>query len=656
MDQTIKTEYFQLIRLISEYDLRYYRDNISIISDSLYDQKYRRLKEIEASHANEISPLSPTQRVPGTVLSSFQKAQHGEPMYSLDNVRNEDELTAWLQHLHPQVWPAGVVVEPKLDGLSLNLRYLNGVLVQAITRGDGIEGEDVTTNARTIKNIPTLLCGPNNKPFDLEVRGEAVILTEDFKQMTDFANPRNAAAGSLRQLDSRITANRPLHFVAYELHSDALSFELQHQKILQLDEWGFTTTFFHAIFCHDFTQALEAYILFETGRATYPFEIDGCVLKLNSLAQQKTYGFGTRAPKWAIAGKFKPLEAITTLKAITWGVGRTGVLTPVAVLAPVPVGGVVIKSATLHNWDEVLRLGVWKGASVVVERAGDVIPKVTSTVVQAHDPGLQFHKPTFCPVCGSLVVQRPGEVAIRCLNSTCRGRLIEKVAHFVSRKAMNIDGFGEKIVKRLIDEGHITNTDDIFYIDWDRVEVLEGFGKRSADNLYDALNAAKKTTMARFIFGLGLEHVGLRTAKMIEQLTAGNIDTFLNPDLWVDRLEDEDGFGSVVAFYIRTWLADERNREIVQSCILAEVHWDATETVGVSTIEGKTFVFTGKLEQMKREEAWERVERAGGIISRSVSKKTDIVVAGPSAGSKLKKAQDLNLTILTEQEFVDLWN
>jgi DNA ligase (NAD+) len=654
----------ELRRLIDYHNDRYYVLDQPEIADIEYDRLLRELIEIERAHPELVTPDSPTQRVGARPLKAFGAARHAIPMLSLDNVFGEKELAEFDRRVRERLGVERVdyVAEPKLDGSSLNLRYENGLLVQAGTRGDGAVGEDVTANVRTMQTVPLRLRG-SGFPDLVEVRGEVVIRKHDFEALNrrrldagerPFANPRNAAAGSLRQLDPKVTASRPLTFFPYGLGAQSAAVAASHWEILQrLADWGFRLNQqLERVQGLDGMRAYSARM--EERRGSLPFEIDGMVYKVDDLAARDTLGFTSRAPRWAIAHKLPATEATSRVRDIVASVGRTGVITPVADLEPVPVGGVVVARATLHNLDEVRRKDVRVGDTVLVRRAGDVIPEITAVVPEQRPAGAQpWAMPARCPVCGSEVMRIEGEAAHRCMGGLyCPAQREGALLHFASRRAMDIEGLGDRLVEQLVARDLVRNVADIYRFDKDRLLGLERMGEKSADNLLAAIERSKDTTLPRLIYALGISQVGQVTATQLAR-HFGELEPLLRAS--EEELTAVPDVGPVVARAIVHFFAQPHNREVIGQLHAAGVHWPPLPCTAAETpLAGKIFVLTGTLASMTREEAGARIEALGGKVSGSVSKKTDYLVAGESAGSKLDKARTFGVAVLDEAAFLAL--
>ena len=651
---------------LNDHNYRYYVLDDPLISDSEYDQLFRELQKLETDNPNLITEDSPTHRVGAEPLSSFGSWTHRMPMLSLANAMNEDELAAFDTRVKKGLdteKDLEYMAEPKLDGLAVELVYENGFFVNGSTRGDGITGEDITQNLKTIAAIPLSLRKNGQKtPPLLEVRGEVFITKDGFKklnrnqekeELSPFANPRNAAAGSLRQLDSKITATRPLSIYCYEAgRIDGISFDTHEDFLSTLKEWGFPVNpeiqkVKNAETMVAFHRNLEA------KRDSLPYEIDGTVFKVNAINQRNALGIRSRSPRWAIAGKFKAQQATTLVQNIIPSVGRTGAVTPVARLEPVNVGGVVVTNATLHNQDEIDRKDVRIGDTVLIQRAGDVIPEVVKVIPAKRPPETKTYQlPTACPSCGQEVFRPEGEVVARCQNLSCPAQVKGRIEHFVSKGALDIDGFGEKLVDQLVDKKLILTVDDIFKLNFDDLVNLDRMAEKSALNILTAIQDSKQTTFARFVYALGIRNVGAHLSKVLEKAFVGDIEKFMNAE--EEELEAIDEVGPIVAETITTFLSNCTNTDVIESCLSLGIRLKKVEEPKSLLVQGKTFVFTGALTQFSRNEAKEMTEAHGGKVSGSVSKNTDFVVAGPGAGSKLNKATELDIPVLSEAEFLDM--
>lgn len=651
---------------INYHNYRYYVLDDPEIPDAEYDRLFRDLQKLEKEFPELITQDSPTQRVGEKPLSSFGEVKHVVPMLSLGNAFSDEEVEAFGKRISDRLETQKIefVAEPKLDGLAISLLYEKGVLVRAATRGDGVTGEDVTQNVRTIHSVPLRLVG-NNFPEVLEVRGEVFMPKAGFEELNKrqkannekvFANPRNAAAGSLRQLDSKITASRPLTIFCYGVGQvEGGKIPDRHSAILKhLKGWGFRVcpeikTVKGINGCLDYYQEINAI------RNRLPYEIDGVVYKVDRLDQQASLGFVSRAPRWAIAHKFPAQEEMTKLLAIDVQVGRTGALTPVARLEPVEVGGVTVTNATLHNQDEIERMDVRVGDTVIVYRAGDVIPKVASVIVSRRPKNTRkFRMPKHCPECGSDVVRVEGEAVMRCSGGLyCPAQRKEAIKHFASRRAMDIEGLGDKLVDQLVDTQLVNDVADLFTLDLDEVANLERMAKKSAQNLLVALEKSKNTTLPRFIYALGIREVGEATALNLAN-HFGNLKSLMKAG--EDTLQSVPDVGPVVASNIVTFFHQPHNLEVIDKLIAAGVKWPDIKVVdaGSLPLSGKTVVLTGTLSELPRAEAKEKLQQLGAKVAGSVSSKTDLVIAGEAAGSKLEKAESLNIKVIDEAAFLKL--
>ncbi len=649
---------------INHHNYRYYILDDPEITDSEYDRLLRELQDLEQHYPDLITPDSPTQRVGAAPLESFSEVKHRIPMLSLGNAFNNEEVLDFDRRARERldVEVIDYAVEPKLDGLAISLRYENGVLVQAGTRGDGTTGEDVTLNVRTIDTIPLRLVG-DDYPQVLEVRGEIIMNKAGFEKLNrqrreqgekEFVNPRNAAAGSLRQLDPRITAARPLSFFSYGV-GEVLGGRLEdrHSAIIkQLQGWGLRINPESKV-VKGVQGCLDYYQKIQEKRDSLPYEIDGVVFKVDSIAQQERLGFVARAPRWAIARKFPAQEEMTVVEAIDVQVGRTGALTPVARLQPVFVGGVTVSNATLHNQDEIDRLDVRVGDTVIVRRAGDVIPQIVS-VVRSRRQGRprKFKMPTHCPVCGSATERIEGEAKTFCTGGLyCEAQRKEMIKHFASRRALDIEGLGEKLVEQLVDAGLVHDPADLYALNEAQLSGMERMAEKSAQNILAALEKSKQTTLARFIYALGIHNVGETTAQTLAQHFA-TLEQLMTAD--EESLQAAPDVGPIVAHSIVTFFAQPHNREVIDKLLAAGLHWPEVEIKSEDALplKGKTFVLTGTLTQMSRNDAKAALQALGAKVSGSVSKKTDYVVVGENPGSKAVKAEQLGIEILSESELL----
>ncbi len=650
---------------INFHNYRYYVLDDPEIPDAEYDRLLRELQTLEEQHPELITVDSPTQRVGAAPISEFGEVKHSVPMLSLGNAFDDDEVSSFDRRVREGLDTEAeveYVVEPKLDGLAASLRYENGVLVQAATRGDGVMGEDVTHNVRTIESIPLKLIG-NDYPPVLEVRGEIYMPKAGFEKLNErarekgekeFANPRNAAAGSLRQLDPRITAERPLAMYCYGV-GEVSGGDLpdRHDAILKrLNQWGLRINpEVHTV--KGVKGLLDYYAEIGNKRDSLPYEIDGVVYKVNDLEQRDVLGFVSRAPRWAIAHKFPAQEEMTRVLDIEVQVGRTGAITPVARLEPVYVGGVTVSNATLHNEDEVKRKDVRIGDTVIVRRAGDVIPEVVSVVLSKRPADTNvFKMPTSCPVCGSDVTKPEGEAVARCDGGLyCGAQRKEAIKHFASRKAMNVDGLGDKLVEQLVDQELIHDAADLYKLELSQLANMERMGEKSAANLVAALVKSKQTTFARFLFALGIREVGEATAQTLAQ-EFGDLDSLAAAS--EERLQEVQDVGPIVASRIHSFFQQAHNQEVIEKLLAVGIQWPAVEKpkADAQPLAGQTYVLTGTLNSMSRSEGKERLQALGAKVAGSVSKKTSCVIAGAEAGSKLTKAESLGVEIMDEDGFL----
>jgi len=650
----------ELRELIARYDYEYYALDAPSVPDSEYDKIYRELQALEHQYPSLVVPESPTQRVNGAANNAFNSITHRQAMLSLNNAFEQSELEAFDKRIREALGVAQVeyAVEPKFDGLAITLTYEHGVFTQGATRGDGYTGEDVTHNLRTLRAIPMRL-NCENPPQLLEVRGEVLMLKRDFDKLNQaqlakgeklFANPRNAAAGSLRQLDAKVTATRPLTFFAYGLGvAEGVPVLTSHGAAMDyLASLHFPVSSVRDV-VHGVQGLSEYYEKIGQQRPQLPFDIDGVVYKVNQFNQQDELGFVSRAPRWAVAHKFPAQEALTLVEDITVQVGRTGAITPVARLKPVFVGGVTVTNATLHNEDEIRRKDILIGDTVSVRRAGDVIPEVVSVVLANRPPhARRFEMPTVCPECGSHILKQEDEAVARCTGGLfCPAQRKQAITHYASRRAMDIEGLGEKLVDQLVEANLVHTLADIYSLDLHTLSNLERMAEKSAQNILDALNTSKNTTLARFIYALGMRNVGEATAKDLAK-HFGNLKALMAASI-EDLLEVND-VGPIVAESIRNFFTEEHNKSVIDALLNAGIHWVETEGRQQVTgkLVGKTFVLTGTLPSLSRDDAKALVEAAGGKVAGSVSKKTDFVVAGADAGSKLEKAQLLGIAIIDE--------
>jgi DNA ligase (NAD+) len=656
---------------LRHHEYRYYVLDDPEISDAEYDLLMRELKALEEKHPDLITTESPTQRVGGKPREGFVKVEHSSPMLSLDNAYNEEELRDWERRVHELSGEKNIeyVCELKLDGLSMALRYHDGQYQQAVTRGDGSTGEDVTPNVRTIRSVPLVINNEKAKlPDVFEVRGEVLMPLSAFERMNEdrekqnqarFANPRNAAAGAVRTLDASVTAARRLDFFSYFLLVDGRPIHDKHSENLKsLSAAGFKVNpKWRAV--KNVDEMVSFIGEWEQNRDSLPYEIDGIVIKVNSVGLQRKLGFTGKAPRWAIAYKYPARAGTTQIEDVLVQVGRTGKLTPVAALKPVPIGGTMVSRATLHNMDFIDNLGIKIGDWVVVERGGDVIPKVVKVVEDKPRGKKTFQMPAVCPECGGHVVRIEGEADHRCVNANCPAKVRESILHFASRGVMNIDGMGDALVNQLVDKGLVRNIAQIYDLDEDKLLTLERMGKKSAQNILDEINRSKKLPLERVIYGLGLRFVGERTAQFLSE-HFGSMDALIeaatlpNAEESIATLEEVEEVGPRIAESIRDFFAEPRNVDLVKSLRDHGLQFRGKKKERGAQLAGKMFVLTGTLENHSRDEAKKMIEDAGGRVSGSVSKKTDFVVAGTEAGSKLDKARELGVRVIDEQQMLEL--
>lgn len=650
-----------LHELLHQYNYEYHvKDNPSV-PDSEYDKLLHELIDIETQHPELKTADSPTVRVGGEAQSSFEKVRHETPMLSLSNAFNEDDLRRFDQRVREAVGEVSYMCELKIDGLAVSLKYENGRLVQGLTRGDGTTGEDITENLKTIHAIPLTL----KQPISFEVRGEAYMPRKSFIKLNEekekkgeapFANPRNAAAGSLRQLDSKLAAARKLDIFLYSINDftelDATS---QSEALTELDELGFKTNP-ERIIAKTIDDVLDYIAHWTTSRDALSYDIDGIVIKVNAIEHQEEMGFTQKSPRWAIAYKFPAEEVVTTLLDIELSIGRTGVVTPTAVLEPVHVAGTTVSRASLHNEDLIHERDIRIGDEVVVKKAGDIIPEVVRVILDRRPENTEkYHMPTHCPSCGHELVRIEGEVALRCINPKCQAQLIEGLKHFVSRQAMNIDGLGTKIIEQLYYHELIKDVADIFYLKKEDLLPLERMGEKKVDNLMKAIENAKSQSLEHLLFGLGIRHLGVKASRVLAEKYE-TIDRLMQ--VTENELVEIYDVGEKLAQSFVTYMGNEDIRTLIDKLKTQQVNMNYTgqktsQIEGHPEFQGKTIVLTGKLEQMTRNEASEWLQRQGAKVTSSVTKSTDLVIAGKDAGSKLTKATSLGTTIWNEQEFVN---
>ena len=652
-----REEMKQLRDTLNENARLYYTLDASTMSDYEYDRLYRRLQDLERQHPEEITPDSPTQRVGDQTLNDFAEVMHPVPLESLEDVFDGDEVRAFLQKIRETLPQAAYSVEPKVDGLSVALEYRNGVFYQGATRGNGQVGEDVTENLRTIRSIPKTL--PEKLPR-LIVRGEVYMARSVFEEINErlelegktlMANPRNAAAGSLRQKDPRICAQRRLDIAVFNLQlAEGRDFATHTESIAYLREQGFPTIP-HALLSDDDDILREIDRLGDT-RMTFPFDIDGAVVKLNDLSDRDILGSTAKCPKWAVAYKYPPEQKATKLKNIVVQVGRTGVLTPKAELEPVRLAGTTVTYATLHNQDYITQKDIRIGDTVIVQKAGEIIPEIVEVVRQERPAGTKpYYLPTVCPVCGAPVARDADGAAIRCTGAECPAQLLRNLTHFAGRNAMDIDGLGPAVLQQLVEAGLVANAADLYDLSVQDMARLERMGEKSAQNAVNAIAKSKENDLWRLIYALGIRQVGEKAAKVIAA-HFGSYDDFASASM--EELVAIDDIGEVTAEYIRAWVNSPQSQDLMARLKAAGVNMVCKEERLDNRFAGMTFVLTGALERFTRDEAGEMIEKRGGKSSGSVSKKTTYVVAGENAGSKLRKAQELHIPVLTEEEFLDL--
>ena len=664
----IDTEIESLKIALTEHNYRYYVLDDPSVPDAEYDRLFRRLQQIESEHPELITSDSPTQRVGDRPLAGFEQVTHYQQMLSLGNAFNSEELGDFVRRVQDRLDTTSNIkfaCEPKLDGIAVSLLYEEGELTRAATRGDGQTGEDITANVRTIQSVPLRLRGGGH-PSILEVRGEIIMTRDGFESYNaravengekPFLNPRNAAAGSLRQLDSRITSFRPLDIYCYAVgHVDGGQLaDTQEGRLLQMRDWGFRVNQ-EIRFAANTDEMIQYHSGILERRNDLGYEIDGVVYKVDSIDQQNRLGQVSRAPRWAIAFKFPAQEEMTQVKDIEFQVGRTGSITPVARLEPVHVGGVTVSNATLHNMDEVERMDVHIGDTVVIHRAGDVIPKIARVIEdQRPDDARRVTLPAACPVCGSDVIRPEDEAVARCTGGLfCQAQIKASMKHFASRGAMDIDGLGDKLVEQMVDQGLVKDISDLYSLQVEQIAAMDRMGGKSAENLVRALEASKDTTLQKFLYGLGIREVGEATALNLSR-ELGSIDAIEAAD--IDRLQEVTDVGPIVARHIVTFFTQPHNLEVVQKLLDAGICWPAVEVSARESekpLEGRTYVLTGTLSTMGRNEAKVYLQDLGATVSGSVSAKTFALVAGENAGSKLTKAESFGIPVLDEENLIDL--
>lgn len=646
---------------INDYNYRYYVLARPVISDAAYDRLFRRLMEIEETYPDLRTPDSPTQKIGAQPQGQFEVVTRARPMLSLENAMDEQEVTAWRERLMRVVGDSGgsdYVCEPKMDGVAVELIYEHGILVRGLTRGDGLSGEDITPNVKTIRQVPLRLFGERLPPA-VSIRGEVYMEFVDFARLNKaqedagqkaYVNPRNTAAGSLKQLDPKVTASRPLRFYAYGIgNTDETELASQWDVLQQLRTWRVPVNE-HSQRCQTLDEVVTYYGKIAKQREELPYEIDGVVIKVNTLAVQVEAGQRARSPRWAVAWKFPPQEERTKVLGIEVQVGRTGALTPVARLEPVMVGGVTVSNATLHNQDEIEKKDVRVGDWVFVRRAGDVIPEVIAPIKELRKGRLKkFKMPEKCPVCGTAVVRPEGEAATRCPNAGCDAQVKERILHFVSRDAMDVEGMGDKLIVQLVDAGLVNIPPDIYDLSQSDLVPLERMAEKSAENLVNAIAGSKSTTMPRFIYALGIRNVGITIAEILAENFSSVKELLEAPE---ESLAGIYGVGPVIAKEIVAFASSTENRRMVERLLKAGITFPQTATARSNEFEGQTFVFTGALTKLTRDEAEAEVKKRGGKATSSVSKKTTYVVAGEKAGSKLDKARKLGVEVIDEDAFL----
>ncbi|HEN5852700.1 TPA: NAD-dependent DNA ligase LigA [Streptococcus agalactiae] len=646
----------ELVSLLNQYAKEYYTQDNPTVSDSQYDQLYRELVELEKQHPENILPNSPTHRVGGLVLEGFEKYQHEYPLYSLQDAFSKEELIAFDKRVKAEFPTAAYMAELKIDGLSVSLTYVNGVLQVGATRGDGNIGENITENLKRVHDIPLHL----DQSLDITVRGECYLPKESFEAINiekrangeqEFANPRNAAAGTLRQLNTGIVAKRKLATFLYQEASPTQK-ETQDDVLKELESYGFSVNH-HRLISSSMEKIWDFIQTIEKDRVSLPYDIDGIVIKVNSLAMQEELGFTVKAPRWAIAYKFPAEEKEAEILSVDWTVGRTGVVTPTANLTPVQLAGTTVSRATLHNVDYIAEKDIRIGDTVVVYKAGDIIPAVLNVVMSKRNQQEVMLIPKLCPSCGSELVHFEGEVALRCINPMCPNQIKERLAHFASRDAMNITGFGPSLVEKLFDAHLIADVADIYRLSIENLLTLDGIKEKSATKIYHAIQSSKENSAEKLLFGLGIRHVGSKASRLLLE-EFGNLRQLSQASQ--ESIASIDGLGGVIAKSLHTFFEKEEVDKLLEELTSYNVNFNYLGK-RVSTdaqLSGLTVVLTGKLEKMTRNEAKEKLQNLGAKVTGSVSKKTDLIVAGSDAGSKLTKAQDLGITIQDEDWLLNL--
>lgn len=646
----------ELVSLLNQYAKEYYTQDNPTVSDSQYDQLYRELVELEKQHPENILPNSPTHRVGGLVLEGFEKYQHEYPLYSLQDAFSKEELIAFDKRVKAEFPTAAYMAELKIDGLSVSLTYVNGVLQVGATRGDGNIGENITENLKRVHDIPLHL----DQSLDITVRGECYLPKESFEAINiekrangeqEFANPRNAAAGTLRQLNTGIVAKRKLATFLYQEASPTQK-ETQDDVLKELESYGFSVNH-HRLISSSMEKIWDFIQTIEKDRVSLPYDIDGIVIKVNSLAMQEELGFTVKAPRWAIAYKFPAEEKEAEILSVDWTVGRTGVVTPTANLTPVQLAGTTVSRATLHNVDYIAEKDIRIGDTVVVYKAGDIIPAVLNVVMSKRNQQEVMLIPKLCPSCGSELVHFEGEVALRCINPLCPNQIKERLAHFASRDAMNITGFGPSLVEKLFDAHLIADVADIYRLSIENLLTLDGIKEKSATKIYHAIQSSKENSAEKLLFGLGIRHVGSKASRLLLE-EFGNLRQLSQASQ--ESIASIDGLGGVIAKSLHTFFEKEEVDKLLEELTSYNVNFNylGKRVSTYAQLSGLTVVLTGKLEKMTRNEAKEKLQNLGAKVTGSVSKKTDLIVAGSDAGSKLTKAQDLGITIQDEDWLLNL--
>tara|TARA_Y100001968_G_scaffold131855_2_gene120343 strand:- start:159 stop:2168 length:2010 start_codon:yes stop_codon:yes gene_type:complete len=660
--ESIQYKIQSLCEEINLHNIRYYINDNPIISDSEYDELLRKLIKLEKLYPNLIPQNSPTQRIGANPLEKFSSVEHRIPLLSLDNAMNNQEIIDFDNRIKKSLNTTNeieYILEPKLDGLAVELIYENGLFVMGSTRGDGFNGENITQNLKTIKQIPLSI---NEKSPIIEIRGEVFINKEDFKKLNEnrlhnnkqpFSNPRNCAAGSLRQLDSKITSTRPLKIFCYAPgYIDGIKFHSQNEFLNIIPKWGLPVNPLIEIgkgsnFIVNYLEKMESI------RNNLPYEIDGIVCKVNDYKLQKKLGNKSRAPRWAIAGKFKAQQVTTKILDIISSVGRTGAITPVAKVNPIKVGGVIVSNATLHNQDEINKKDVRIGDTVLLQRAGDVIPEIIKVIFEKRpDETKQYLLPDYCPVCNSKIIKPIDEAVFRCQNFSCSAQIKGRINHFISRNAMNIDGFGEKLVNQLVEMNLVTKVSDIFKLSKEKLLTLDRMGEKSADNILKSIEKSKSTSFSKFIYALGIRNIGEHSSKILDKYFNSNINELEKTT--IDELKSIPEIGKIMAESIINFFSNENNKLLVQDCMNSGLIFNTINNKINKKLINKNFVFTGVLTKISRNDAKKMVEDIGANTSNTISKKTDFLVAGKNAGSKIQKAKNLNIKIITETEFLNI--